>query len=369
LNGDSIDSDYVLPSCGYQAAGSDPHEFHQEHNLSLTQNHAGQTSGEQQGPPQKPPEGQEPAPGNEKQGPPAPDNKEEQQSDTIVDVVHGGISRTIQGTATWMDSFFGDRRYQAELNESYIRFRYNIFLEDGTPMDMDPEFQLRVILPQLREKTRLVITGTPARDRNQVSALETDPEQEQLSYYQERNFTAGVEQTIRESLKDSFLLRAGLRFHSGRPGLLIGPRYRILIPLDSWNLRFVEEFLWKSGTGWVSRTTTDLERPLPHGLFFRASNEWLWQEPIPGFVYVFVFIVGQPLKHDRALEYEWVNAFETRPDHVLTEVALRVRYRQQFLRDWLFFEVAPQYRFPRDRSFEATPGILFRLDLMLGHYL
>jgi hypothetical protein len=74
------------------------------------------------------------------------------------------------------------------------------------------------------------------------------------------------------------------------------------------------------------------------------------------------------LSTKKAVEYEWVNIFQTQPVNELTEVDLRIRYRQQIWRRWLFFEVAPQYRFPRDRSFEATPGILFRLEAMFGHF-
>jgi hypothetical protein len=34
----------------------------------------------------------------------------------------------------------------------------------------------------------------------------------------------------------------------------------------------------------------------------------------------------------------------------------------------MFLEFAPQARFPRDRGFEFTPGILFRLEVIFGRY-
>jgi hypothetical protein len=180
--------------------------------------------------------------------------------------------------------------------------------------------------------------------------------------------SAALEQTVRQTAQDSFTVRAGLQLHSGKPTLMLGPRYRVLFPLDAWTLRLVEELLWRSIVGWESRTTADLERQVAEGLFFRASNQWTWTEDVDGFIYAFTFHLGQPLSPRRGVEYEWVNLFHTEPVHELTEVVLRVRYRQQFWREWLFFELAPQYRFPRDRSFDAVPGILFRLDIMLGGY-
>lgn len=293
--------------------------------------------------------------------------QEELKPETIVDVIHAEISRRIQGTATWMDSFFGDKRYESELNKSYVRFRYNVLLEDGTGMVRKADYQVRMILPQLREKTKLVLSGSP-KEESEFSALRSSYEYEQITTTEERNVTAALYQTVRETARDSFIIRAGLQMHSGRPAIVLGPRYRILFPLDSWNLRLIEEILWKSDVGLASRASVDLERPLPNGLFFRATNEWSWTQHVDGFLYAFSFHLGQPINHKRGLNYEWINIFHTQPVNELTEIVLRVRYRQQFWRDWLFFEISPQYRFPRDRSFNATPGIWFTIDMVLGSY-
>jgi hypothetical protein len=153
-----------------------------------------------------------------------------------------------------------------------------------------------------------------------------------------------------------------------RPLLTLGPRYRVLFPLDKWNLRFSEDMIWTSNKGWDSQSILDLERALPRRLFFRASSSVIWKEHVKGCLYAVSFGVGQPLSRRSALNYEWVNVFQTRPVHVLTEVNVRVRYRQRLWRDWFFFEIAPQYRFPRDRHFEATPGVMFRFDMIFGNY-
>jgi hypothetical protein len=287
---------------------------------------------------------------------------------TIVDVVHGEISRRILLTATWLDSFFGDQRYAAERNQSYVRFRYNVFLEDKSPAVLKPELQVRIVLPQLREKTRLEISGVPSETPD-LSAIESSsPASDQFTTTGERNVTTSVNYLFRETAQENFIVRAGIKFHRGAPVTLVGPRYRVLFPLNRWNLRFIEDLAWRSDTGWQAKTSVDLERPLPHELFFRATNEWIRTAHVNGYLYSFSFTLLHPLSLRRALSYEWVNIFQTRPVSELVEVDLRIRYRQRILRDWLFFEVAPQYRFPRDRGFEATPGILFRLEAMFGRY-
>lgn len=146
----------------------------------------------------------------------------------------------------------------------------------------------------------------------------------------------------------------------------IGPRYRYLLPLGIWTARFTENVVWEAHRGWESRTRIDMERPLPQDLFFRSSTEGVWTEGVTGYLYSVSFLLRQPLDRRRAIQYEWNNLFQTRPVDALTEVQLIFRYRQEVWRRWLFLEIAPQYRFPRDRSFEATPGIMIKLEMVFS---
>ena len=297
----------------------------------------------------------------QKQGPPKPGAET-----TIVDVVHGGISHSLLTSATWLDSFFGDRRYNSEANPSYVRFRYNVFLEHDTAPLLKPDLEARLILPQLREKTHIVISGTP-KEENQFSAVQANTAADQSASTEDRGVLTGVSYAPRQTPTESFFIRAGLKFSTKGVDPSAGPLYRVLFPFPSgWSLRFIEDILWRSKEGWKYVTTVDLERPLPYDLFFRASTDWVHTEHANGFIYAVSFTIAQPLSSIAVLSYSWVNILQTRPVSELTEVDLRVGYRKRIWRDWLYYEVVPQFRFPRIRAFEATPGILFRLDMLFG---
>ena len=303
-----------------------------------------------------PQEGEKPAEQPQKQGPPSP---------TIGDVMYGEISKTILTTATWLDSFFGDRRYNTESNPSYVRFRYNVFPEKGSALLLKPDLEARLILPQLREKTHVIIGGTP-KEVNQFSAVQSNTTSDPTANTEERGVITGVSYAPRQTPTESFFVRAGMKFSPKGVDPALGPLYRVLFPFPSgWSLRFIEDVLWRNKEGWKSSSTIDLERPL-HDLFFRASTEWVHTEHVDGFIYAFSFSLTQPLSSKAALQYSLVNVFQTKPVNELTEIDLRVSYRKRIWRDWLYYEVMPQYRFPRDRAFEATPGILFRLDMLFG---
>lgn len=290
-----------------------------------------------------------------------------EEESSIIDSLHGGVTYGFLSTAAWLDSFFGDQRYEAEINRSYLKIRFEAFREDGTGMDYRrPNFDLRLVLPQLRKKTRLVISGDPY-ERYDETPAQPGGAGTNIAQTPQRNLTSALQYFPVETNRSNFSFLAGVKLHNGKLAILAGPRYRYLVPFDPWALRFTQEVVWSSDQRWQSRTTFDFERTLPHGLFFRMTLQGLWSENVIGYPYALSFLLRQPLDRNRAIQYEWINSFQTRPTNELEEELFVFRYRQRFWRDWLFLEIAPQYRFPRDRSFDATPGILFRLEMVFGN--
>jgi hypothetical protein len=284
----------------------------------------------------------------------------------FADTLHGGITRGFLTSATWLDSFFGDERYEAEINRSQLKVRFDVFREGRAGMDYRrPNFDLRLVLPQLRHKTRLVISGDPNEDV-ESSTAQPGTAATQLAKGLERSVTSALQFVPVDTKRSNFSVRAGVKFHSGNFELLLGPRYRYLVHYEKWDARYTQEELWTTDVGWQVRSRFDVERPLPNDLFFRTSLEGIWTENVHGYPYALSFLLRHPLDGDRALQYEWINSFQTRPTDLLTEELLVFRYRQRFWRHWLFLEVAPQARFPRDRGFEFTPGILFRIEMVFG---
>jgi hypothetical protein len=52
----------------------------------------------------------------------------------------------------------------------------------------------------------------------------------------------------------------------------------------------------------------------------------------------------------------------------LTQSNLRVNYRRQIWRKWLFMEVAPQLAWYEERDFKTVAGIMVRLEIWMGRY-
>lgn len=284
---------------------------------------------------------------------------------TIVDQFQAGVSAGLLNTAVWLDSFFGDERHEAESNDSHFKVSSAPLFEDGSWSTFRPDYELRLVLPQLRRKTRLVVSGDMWNDGEEVPDTTAGPIRPAVPE-EDRDVATSLQVVLPSHKRHSTTLRAGVRYHSGDLIYYAGPRYRYLLPLSRWTARFTENIIWEGQQGWRSGSRIDLERSLPYDLFFRSSLDGLWQEDVTGYLYSVAFLLRQPLDQKRAVQYQWINLFQTRPVDALTEVRLVFQYRQQVWRPWLFLEIAPQYRFPRDRSFEATPGIMFRLEMVFS---
>lgn len=293
-----------------------------------------------------------------------------------VDRVQGGISQRVLASAEWLDSFFVDTRFVREENHSYLQLRYDLFTEKSIEeTSLTPSFNLQLRLPELERLGRrisLVFESGPGAtpDGAPVPASNTGA---QVLPAQNRPTSAALHFLLGTTATQSFIIRTGALLNIDQSLFFISPRYRLLIPLNSWNFRFTQDVIYRTGTAWQPKTEWetetlfDLERKLPNDLFFRSYLDAIWLRNTDDYIYNIGCSLLEPLDSTRALSYGWNNRFLANPDLDLDEIRLSVQYRQSFWREWLFYEVIPQYRFPRERNFEATPGILFRLEMYFGH--
>jgi hypothetical protein len=302
-----------------------------------------------------------------------PSQRPETQANTeigLVDKAHASVSRTVYLTANWLDAFFGDERAVAEENRTLLRVSLRAFSEVGGGLEVDPKINLKLRLPRLSKRLQLEV----ARDREADFALDAeDPlarrrvRQASFEDEEERGLTAALRYFVKATHSVNISLHGGLRARFGIPIGFVGPRYRKVIHFEPWALRFTQRLRWFTDNNLESNTRLDLERPLAQHLFFRTTTGLSWFEDENNYFYDLSFFIFQPLSKRRSLGYEWNNFFQVKqPNNHLEEINLRMRYRQNILKNWLFFEIAPQIGFPKDRNFDFTPGIQFRCDLFFG---
>lgn len=293
---------------------------------------------------------------------PSPSNEETPPG--TVDKGHAGASERVQRLGAWVDRFFADENYEAEVNESWLRIRLDSFSELYEGTDLDAKARLHLKVPALNKRLRFEILspGEPddlgATGGNDTGSPPPGAAEEKTS--------AAVSYVYRALKERSIIARLGLNFDGYTPDPYVGGRYRELVSLnDDWNFRFTQRLRFYTLDGLESRTSLDFERALEEDMLFRTSLNGTWLQEYPDYFYSLGFALFRPLDEKSAVEYQVINSFKTDP-HRLDDITVRIRHRQKIWRDWLTFELAPQVSFSADRDFEPAPGILFRLEATFG---
>jgi len=283
-----------------------------------------------------------------------------------VDKTQDQISKQVTSTALWLDSFFKDEAYEAEINTTYLRITADAFQESGESTEFNFSPSLKLVLPYLEKKVHLEITSSANED---LDVYDEKPalENRQLDEVQKSPTAATIRYFIEAKDKFNLSLAAGAYVDDNKPQMHIGPRSRMTFDYQLLKITFIEWLRWLTNYGLESETRIDLDYKVPGPVMFRTRLEGDWSDDEDEFENSVGFLLYHPLSERRMMVYEWENLFTNKPGYRLEETNFMVKYRQRIWRDWLFAEVAPQLSFPRDRDFRRTPGILFRIELYFGY--
>lgn len=288
-----------------------------------------------------------------------PLNRQDEEQEWI-DVVGAKATERLLSSVEWFDNFFDDTRYSEEENKTRGRLKLKSSYTENDRFEFRPSMSLRLHLPKLSERAQLLFFAREDEETDFNDLLSG-------SNSTEDNMRDDVTAAIRYFVKEaenynvSFTGGASLNYLYG------GLRFRYLKDLGLWNGRFVERLRYYTDEGWENKITADLERQFSEVFVFRITGSLLWLEEQDSWPHTLLFRLYQYLGNNRALSYEWENYFETDPSHKMTDMLLRVRYRQKFYRDWLYFEIAPQVTFPEEYDREADLGIVFAIEGDFGH--
>ena len=290
------------------------------------------------------------------------EKEEEEIEDTIIDRIHAHLSGYVSGTADRVDRFFDDERYSQEVNRTRVKLQTDLFFEQGEDPQLALKFGLSLALPRINKRLRLLFSGQSDSEEEVDDETGTDLGDDS----REGNAVLGVAYDPVQTAEHNVSLRAGLRFKTIVPALWIGPRWRAYSQGEIWGTRLANYFRWFTDTGFRLDSSLDFERGITENFFYRQTLRGKWDQDKERYDYDIVFSVFQKLERKRSLRYEYRNRFRTTTENQLHEILLKVTYRQSIWRRWLFFEVAPQASFPEEDDFDFTPGILFRLESIIG---
>ncbi len=261
--------------------------------------------------------------------------------------------------ALWFDNFFGsDRVFNEGAAGTYIRWRNDFTYDEEESFEFKSKLSFSIELPGLENRLRLTFESDEDEALRDIS-----PDQESTTN------TLGLQLDVKQNERSKFNVSISLS-----PRIRL--RYRYTYPVfESITLRLTQE-LQREKAVHSARTLVDIEKLFKNQLFFRSSSEGKLSEEFDGVDWLQAFVLYQRINKKTSLSYEISANGVTEPLVLATNYRAAVRFRKNFHRKWLFYEIAPELTWPvtfDEERQEITEDrrskwlIFFRLEVHFGN--
>ena len=261
------------------------------------------------------------------------------------------------------DRYFGDRSVADERTGSRLRLSGEVGLVEGEAPDFAARYSARLNLPRLRHRAQLIVDNLP-QDEDVLEAID-DQSTRDNRFAGEDDRSARIQVVVLEGLAGRLSADAGLRFRSE-----VVPRFRLSGRLRSgrypWSFRLRERVFWQSDDGFGEKTSLGVRRMIGRQALAGLSGSALWSETSAGVEFGITGEVGTVLTQRTRIGVRAAVAWQTRPDAVVQEYALRLPLHYDVYRDWLDLLIEPGINFPDELDYEAEWLVTVRLDFMFG---
>ena len=262
--------------------------------------------------------------------------------------------------ALWFDNFFAtDRVFDEGAAGTYVRWRNDFSYDEEEYFKYKIRLNVSAELPFISDRFRLTFEGEGDDDLRDIAPGNSDETANSLG------LQVDLSKSTRSKFSVSVNLSPRIRF-----------RYRYTYPVfQDTILRLTQEVQWKDSVN-SARLRFDVEQPINKNFLFRSSSELIVSEEYDGVDWLQGFVMYQWVNRKTSLAYELSAKGITEPISITTDYRVGVRFRKNFHREWLFYEIVPEYTWPvtfdRDRL-QIEQGrrskwlLLFRLELHFGN--
>ena len=283
-----------------------------------------------------------------------------EQEATWYDSAHAVMNTAFCEPAVWFDDFFASDRIFEEVAGTYVRWRNDVFYNQEDGYEFNTNLNFSIELPKISSKLKLIFEGDEDQALQDVLPG---------SQAESTNNTLGLRVDVKDTSRSKFNISL-----SARPRIRL--RYRYTYPArDDFLIRFTQEIQNEKGVN-GARTRLDFEKAFLPLKLLRATTEFFAAEDFPGVEWAQAFSFFKRITKKSSVSYEASIVGITRPNPVVTNSRLGIRYRQNIHRDWLFFEVSPDVTWPIDLSEDretilkerrSVYSILVRLEVHFGN--
>jgi hypothetical protein len=270
---------------------------------------------------------------------------EDGRPESWLDRAHSYMNQRLCEPAAWFDGFFGDpRSFEETPVGNFLRVRNTVRWDETEDFDHRFRVQASLALPRVSDRIRLLITrdeDLTGSELDNVGGADDDTDRTRI----------GLRFLATERARSRFDIDATVRASGATPNPRVRGRYRYAQALSDRSLaRLTQSVFWEVDEGFGTTSRVDYEILPDRDSLYRWTGQGTISEESDGVDWRSSLVAFSQLSARDAMRYEAGVIGYTKPKFEVEEYFVAVRYRRQFLRPWLFFELQPEYAWPLDQD-------------------
>lgn len=259
-----------------------------------------------------------------------------------LDRSHSYINERLCEPAAWFDGFFGDARsFEETPIGTFIRIRNSAEWDQDGGWSHGLRVRASILLPRVSDRFRLLIS----RDEDISGELRDEAT---LSDGGDKT-RLGLRFIASERSRSQLDFDGSIRVDGGGLNPEIRSRYRYVYGLTDRSLvRATQSVFWQREDGFGTTSRLDWEWLQSRDGLLRWTGQGTYSEGSSGVDWRSSVIAFRQLDARSALRGEIGTFGYTRPKFEVEEYFVALRYRRQFFRRWLYYELQPEHAWPLD---------------------
>jgi len=283
------------------------------------------------------------------------------QEMTTVDRLHLAIGNGARSLADRLDRFFSDEQIEEEVQTTRVRLKPNIQWTEADNLDTSIPFRIDLVLPRLENKWKILVSSFRDKDDDQIPNEVDFIDNDGLDQGDEISTFLGLQYTPLFEIARHIRTSLGPKFKGKSVYFFASARVRFQYLIGPWTANLSEKVFYDNEE-LGERTSFDFQRPIGTQEVFRSSSSITYSETSKGVDLRQMLLLRHFFSETIAAGLSGEIAAHTRPSMVVDAYVVAFEYRQKIWRDWLYFDLNPQARFPREVDFKFTPFLSVSLE-------
>lgn len=291
------------------------------------------------------------------------------EPNTVIDQFHRDMSDRLTDFIGQLDVFFSNDESLRNVNQSWLRLRLQGAYLEKEDIDWKANVKFKLVLPNTEKRLRLLLS-TDDRDTQVGGTSRIVEEAEEGS-----NDVAFALRFLRKAVRNQsikFDLGARIRDQKALVFGRVGGFARKQLN-DRWSGTLSTNMIFYSDSDYDFELKGQFERPIKYHreVRFLSSNRVVWERGLKGAVIRPAAGFYTEYNEKTSIAFEGLLSYATSPDpgdKRFQGATLRMRLRQNALRDWFFYELWPSVNWSSKNDYGTAYGIMMRAEAVFGRY-